>query len=85
MKIIEIDGIKYSLTPIEDESKEQTLHDLIVDWVDDDNTPPVKVLIERIKQWLPEEAVIEPGGDEWDIAWNIGHNTYRNQLISKLK
>jgi hypothetical protein len=85
MKIIEIDGVKYSLTPIE-ENKTETLYDLIVEWVNDNDCSTVDKLIDRIEKWIPKEAVTESGGDELYItfAWNSGYNAYRNQLLKKL-
>lgn len=84
MKIIEIDGIKYSLTPIE-ETQSETLYDVVSQWVDDPVCPTVDKLIQKVESWLPEEAVTESGGDEWYVAWNSGYNAYRNQLLKKLK
>lgn len=84
MKIIEIDGIKYSLTPIEKTQKPQTLYDVVSQWVNDPVCPTVDKLIKDIEQWLPKE-VTEPGGDEWYLAWNNGYNSYRKGLLEKLK
>ena len=86
-KIIEIDGVKYELVKVEEQELEQpkTLHDLIVQWVDDDNIQPVKDLIERIEKWLPKEIQDEPQDDEWDVFWNRGYNFYRTKLIEILK
>jgi hypothetical protein len=89
MKIIEIDGIKYQLTPIE-ETKPETLYDLCEEWVNDTSCPSATIdkLIEKVKQWIPEEAVVtEPDGDESYItfAWNNGYNSYREELLKKLR
>jgi hypothetical protein len=86
MKIIEIDGIKYQLTPIE-ETQPETLYDVVSQWVNDPVCPTVDKLIDRIKQWIPEEVVTELGDNELYItfAWNNGYNSYREELLKKLR
>jgi hypothetical protein len=86
MKIIEIDGIKYQLTPIE-ETQPQTLYDVVSQWVDDPVCPTVDKLIQKVESWLPEEAETEEGDDESYItfAWNSGYNSYRKELLKKLR
>lgn len=50
---IEIDGVKYKKVE-EHKSKVRTLYDICVEWCDDDNSPPVEQLIDKIeKEWTP--------------------------------
>lgn len=79
MKIIEIDGIKYQLTLIQQESKPQTLYDVVKEWVDDPVCLTVDNLIKKVEQWLPEEIKDDSGLCEWDV----GYNCYREQLLEK--
>lgn len=83
MKIIEIDGIQYSLTPIE-ENKPQTLYELCAEWVNDSHCPTVDNLIKKVEKWLPEEVESQPSS-EWNEGYNNGYNSYRNTLLKKLK
>jgi hypothetical protein len=84
MKIIEIDGIKYQLTPIK-ENKPETLYDIVKEWVDDPICPTVDKLIRKIESWLPKELNEIEGGDRYYKGYNTGYNAYREQLLKKLK
>lgn len=52
--LIEIGGVKYQRVKEEPKPKVKTLHQICMEWWDDDNTPPVSALIFKIeKEWTP--------------------------------
>lgn len=75
-KVIEIDGIKYNLVPVEQESI--TLKSRLEEMFDHNE---VQVIFDEIKKFIPDEVKSEDGGDEWNEAWNCGYNFYRKQLL----
>lgn len=76
-KVIEIDGIKYNLVPVE--QKSNTLRSSLEEMFDHIE---VQVIFDEIKKFIPNEAKTEDGGDEWYEAWNCGYNYFREQLLS---
>lgn len=54
--------------------KPQTLHDVCREWCDDDENPPVSVLIDRIDKWLPTEH------DTNSYKWNECIRMIREKL-----
>ena len=54
--------------------KPQTLHDVCREWCDDDENPPVSVLIDRIDKWLPTEH------DTNSYKWNECIRIIREKL-----
>jgi hypothetical protein len=78
-KVIEIDGIKYNLVPVE--QKSNTLRSRLEEMFDHNE---VQVIFDEIKKFIPDEAKTEDGGDEyeWYEAWNCGYNCFREQILT---
>jgi len=61
-----------------DEPKTETLHEIILKWCDDDNQPTCDVLVDMIKEWLPDE--LEYDGEEYHLGWNDAIRTTKDKL-----
>ena len=75
-KVIEIDGIKYNLVPVE--QKSNTLRSSLEEMFDHNE---VQVIFDEIKQFIPDELKTEDDDDEWYKGWNCGYNFYCKQLL----
>lgn len=72
-------------------AKPETLYSLIADWWDEifmNGNPSgqnIESLVEQIEKWLPKPIDETCGMKDWDNAWTIGYNNYRDTLMEKLK
>ena len=65
-----------------DEPEPKIIYEIAVKWCDDEDNPPVSVLIDRIEKILP--AAISDLSC-WDGVWSSGFNLYREMLMEKLR
>ena len=67
------------------ELKGQTLYDICREWCDDDENPPVSVLIDRIEEFLPKPQSAEGSQNAYVESAVEGFNDCLNNIKRKLR